>query len=270
MTAVTRIKRKSDFKHFVVILCIFRFSIDALCIDPNWEKSRVLFLRNSTEGAFKVNIEDRIAALELFFMCSRAEAEKLNAAMTLVHYHHKNTLAHQGDMGSKLWIVLEGLAQLQIIGVDGQTKLLTAHGPGELFGAFPHEQIVIADITVQNKLSVLEVPTSTMSNLLREEARIGSGLSRILGRQFNAVLDRMAARITLTATGRVYFELLREAGDANKISPPPVIAALALTAQTTRETGSRAINTLERRGIIQRSNSNWEIISRSMLESLVV
>ncbi|MEP2103765.1 MAG: Crp/Fnr family transcriptional regulator [Parasphingorhabdus sp.] len=217
-----------------------------------------------------MDITERTAALESFFMCSRTEAEKLNAAMTLVRYHHRDTLAHQGDLGSKLWIVLDGLAQLHIIGVDGQIKLLAAHGPGELFGAFPHERVFIADVTARDKLTVLEVSTSTMADLLKEGTRIGNGLSRILGRQFNAVLDRMAARITLTATGRVYSELLREADEQNKISPTPIIAALALTAQTTRETGSRAINALERRGIIRRNKSGLEILSRSMLENLIV
>jgi CRP/FNR family cyclic AMP-dependent transcriptional regulator len=213
---------------------------------------------------------DRIAALASFFSCSLQEATKIDAATRLAQYGHRDILAHQGDLGAKLWIVLEGRAQLQIIGMDGQTKLLASHGPGELFGAFPHERVVISDVVAHNRLSVLEIPTAKMTVLLQEEAPIGSGLSKILGRQYNAVLDRMAARITLTANGRVYAELLREAGDEGQISPPPVIAALALSAQTTRETGSRAINALERRGIIRRDDEKLEIVSHGLLEELVV
>jgi CRP-like cAMP-binding protein len=213
---------------------------------------------------------DRIAALASFFSCSPEEAAKVDAATRLAQYGHRDILAHQGDLGAQLWIVLEGRAELQIIGVDGQTKLLASHGPGELFGAFPHERVVISDVVAQNRLSVLEIPTAKMAMLLEEEARIGSGLSRILGRQYNAVLDRMAARITLTANGRVYAELLREAGEKGRISPPPVIAALALSAQTTRETGSRAISALERRGIIRRDEERLEIISHGLLEELIV
>ncbi|WP_430430039.1 Crp/Fnr family transcriptional regulator [Parasphingorhabdus sp.] len=214
--------------------------------------------------------DERIAALASFFACSTDEAEKLNAAMSLVSYRHKDVLAHQGDMGAKIWIVLSGHAQLQIIGIDGQVKLLAAHGPGELFGAFPHEKVIIADVMAQDHLSALEISSARMSELLQESRELGHGLSKILGRQFNVVLDRMAARITLTAIGRVYFELLRIADAQGKVSPPPVIAALALTAQTTRETGSRAISALERRGIIRRDDTALEILSRHMLEDLVV
>ena len=217
-----------------------------------------------------ITASERIATLASFFSCSPEEAGKVDAATRLVHYRHKDILAHQGDLGSTLWIVLAGRAQLQIIGIDGQIKLLASHGPGELFGAFPNERIVISDVVVQNRLSVLEIPTANMARLLKEEARIGSGLSKILGRQYHAMLDRMAARITLTANGRVYAELLHEAGEDGTISPPPVISALALSAQTTRETGSRAINALERRGIIRRDDEQLEILSRTLLEELVI
>jgi len=213
---------------------------------------------------------EHVAILASFFSCSPEEAAKVHAATRLVHYRHKDILAHQGDLGAMLWIVLAGRAQLQVIGMDGQIKQLASHGPGELFGAFPNERVVISDVVVQNRLSVLEITTANMTRLLQEEARIGSGLSRILGRQYNAMLDRMAARITLTANGRVYAELLHEAGEEGIISPPPVISALALSAQTTRETGSRAINALERRGIIRRGEDRLEILSRNLLEELVV
>ena len=118
------------------------------------------------------------------FSCSLEETTKVDAATRLAHYRHKDILAYQGDLGTKLWIVLEGRAQLQIIGMDGQTKLLAAHGPGGLFGAFPHEWIVIFDVVAQNRLSVLATPTAEMTALLQEEARIGSGMSKILGRQY--------------------------------------------------------------------------------------
>jgi predicted transcriptional regulator len=80
----------------------------------------------------------------------------------------------------------------------------------------------------------------------------------------------MAARITLSAMGRVYAELLNAAGDSDTIAPPPVVAALGLMAQTTRETASRAINGLMRRGIVRREPDRLTIVSRTMLEEMVV
>ncbi|MFN8733971.1 MAG: Crp/Fnr family transcriptional regulator [Hyphomonadaceae bacterium] len=190
--------------------------------------------------------------------------------MTIVEYRAKDVLVHQGDLGSKVWIVLDGLAQLQVIGSDGQIQLLSAHGPGELFGALPEERIAVSDIVAHSRLSVLETPTQKFMALIEANRGVGSGLTKILARQYNGILDRMAARITLTAIGRVYSELLNIAGDHNIISPPPVVAALGLKAQTTRETASRAINALERRGIVSRDAQQLKINSRSLLEDLIV
>ncbi|MDA7787745.1 Crp/Fnr family transcriptional regulator [Sphingomonadaceae bacterium] len=213
---------------------------------------------------------DRTAALASFFKCSEVEADRLNGAMSLVTFGRRDTLIHQGDMGAKVWIVLDGWAQLQIIGTDGQIQLLAAHGPGELFGALPEERVVISDIVAQDRLSALEISTSKLTALMQEEARIGSGLSAILARQYNEALDRMASRITLTAKGRVYLELLNKAGEGGVVSPPPIVSALALTAQTTRETASRAISALERRGIIARDAQRLTVISKVLLEDLIV
>jgi len=69
--------------------------------------------------------------------------------------------------------------------------------------------------------------------------------------------------------GRVYAELLRRADDENRISPAPIIAALAVSVQTTRETASRAISKLEHRGIIGRSKDHWEIIAPRQLEDMI-
>jgi CRP-like cAMP-binding protein len=139
-----------------------------------------------------------------------------------------------------------------------------------LFGALPQESISVSDVIAQNTLSVLEISAAKLDALSKESTQISHGLSMILARQYNRLLDRMANRISLTAIGRVYAELLNQANNRNVISPSPVIAALGLRAQTTRETASRAINTLLRRGIISRDGEQLKIVSRALLEDMVV
>ena len=67
---------------------------------------------------------------------------------------------------------------------------------------------------------------------------------------------RMVERTTLSATGRIYAELLRQANEADgrTIRPLPTMSELALIVQSTRETVSRTINDLERRGYIDRKS----------------
>ena len=54
------------------------------------------------------------------------------------------------------------------------------------------------------------------------------------------------------------------------IRPAPVIADLALRVATTRETASRAVNGLERRGIIRRDGDGLTVVAPNRLEEMIL
>ncbi len=184
-------------------------------------------------------------------------------------FPHKAVVAHQGDLADHCWVVVEGAAQAQINSADGQLTLLASHGPGEIFGSYPEPAALRSDIVAQGSLHLLCIETSALVDLARHSADIAHGLSLLFARQLDVVLDRMAARTTLTANGRVYAELLRLAGASNRIEPPPVLSALALSVHTTRETTSRAIAHLLRRGIVSRTDEALEILAPRLLAELI-
>ncbi|RMD87572.1 MAG: Crp/Fnr family transcriptional regulator [Alphaproteobacteria bacterium] len=214
--------------------------------------------------------DDRVAALATIFACPAKVAHRLDACMREKRFAHREVVAHQGDDIAHCWLVIEGAAEILCIGAAGQEALLMMHGPGEMFGAFPEPTASRADILARGDLFTLRIATSDLVALARTHARLAAGLAAIFARQLDFVLDRMAARTTLTAAGRVYAELLRLAGAEGRITPPPVLTALALGVQTTRETASRAVAVLERRGIIRRDGEALVIVSRRLLEDLVV
>lgn len=212
---------------------------------------------------------ERVEALSAFLDCSARSAAALAGAMRARDFAPGKVLSHQGENDRTMWLILEGTIQLQAVSVEGRATVLSAFGPGELVGGFDAERESGFDTRALGRVSALEVDAIDLHRLVREWPDLGAGLSRIYAGQLHAVLDRLAERVTLTAVGRCYRELLRLAEQSDTIAPPPVIAALALSAQTTRETGSRAINTLERRGIIARTQDHLTIVSRRMLEELV-
>jgi len=217
-----------------------------------------------------VNIGERTQALARLLDCSQHSAAVLAEAMLPCEYAARSVLSHQGDHDDRLWLILDGTVQLQAISSEGQSTVISAFGPGELVGAFVAKEESAFDARALGRVRVLQITAAQLDRLLKDYPDLAAGMSRIYAGQLHAVLDRLAARVTLSAVGRCYRELLTMAGTSDTISPPPVIAALALTAQTTRETGSRAISTLERRGIIERSSTELAIVSRRMLEDLVI
>ena len=214
--------------------------------------------------------QELAATLSDFLQCSPVPAQALASAMRRREFSPKSFLYHQGDDDRLLWLILEGTVQLQAISAEGQSTVISAFGPGELIGAFSDYEEASYDARALGIVTALEIDALHLRDLMAQWPELGTGLSRIYSGQLGAVLDRLAVRVTLSAVGRFYRELLRAAGPSDTISPAPVIAALALSAQTTRETGSRATSALERRGIIERSADRLTIISRRSLEDLVV
>jgi CRP-like cAMP-binding protein len=108
--------------------------------------------------------------------------------------------------------------------------------------------------------------------LLERHGCVGLAVSKMLLRQLRATAIKMVERSTLSAPGRIHAELLRLArlGDGHTVRPAPVLANLAVRVQSTRETVSRVINALERRGIIRRDGGALVIVAPHRLEELVL
>ena len=204
------------------------------------------------------------------FGCPEHEAGLIAATMVSRQYSHRASIALRGDASTHLYLVIDGLASVDLFSVDGQYAQLAGYGPGELFGAYPEPTTHRADVTAQGNLCALVIETRVMTALAKQHSAIALGLAHIMARQLDLTLDRMAVRIGLSATGRCYRALLQRADDEGWIRPAPVLAALAVGVNTTRETASRALADMVRRGIIERTDDGLKIVSRRMLEDMVV
>jgi len=75
----------------------------------------------------------------------------------------------------------------------------------------------------------------------------------------------------LSATGRIAAELLRQsrASSDGVIRPLPVWSELAVIVQSTRETVSRTVSSLEKRGLVSRTEGGLAVIAAHRLEELI-
>ena len=213
---------------------------------------------------------EKIATVAACFNCSADSAYLLVAAMAERYIPTGINIALRGDPSTVLFLILEGSVVAEIFGIDGQQAQLTRHGPGEIFGAYPAATVHRADFRAITDIRLLSISAHELSVLAQKHSDIGAGIAGLLARQLDLMLDRMAARIGLSASGRFHKALLQLADARGDIRPAPVISALALSVHTTRETGSRALATLLRRGIVERGDDSLRIISRRMLEEMVI
>lgn len=189
-------------------------------------------------------------------------------------YPARAVILRYGDRLSHAWLVMAGRAQALVYGLDGQMVLVHEYRTGDFFGALAATDAwpVDADVVAADPTRAASVPAADFVMLVDRHRSLSLLLVRSLLEQLRAASSRMVDRTTLSAPGRVYAELLRLArlGDGAAIRPAPVHAALAVRVQSTRETVSRAVSALERRGIVRREDDALVIVAPGRLEELVV
>jgi CRP-like cAMP-binding protein len=211
---------------------------------------------------------------ERLFACSGDVARRLGRSADFRQFPPQALILRQGEPTRETVLMISGRAQALVQGADGRQVLVQEFERGDIFGA-----VVLggglanaADVAAVEPTRAAVFRGADFLSLTERHSCLGLAVSRSLLGQLRAAHGRMAEQVTCSAAGRVYGELLRLArlGDGVRISPPPVLTALAVRVRTSRETVSRAIGVIERRGVIRREPGALVIVSPRRLEELVV
>jgi len=189
-------------------------------------------------------------------------------------FHARATIVRRGDRISTLYVVISGRAHAIVYSLDGQIVLLHEYLSGDFFGVVspPYSAIHDADVVAVDDVSSFLLDGSVLALLAEQHGCIGLALLRAMVERLQQTQSRMYEHVALSAIGRVHAELLRRARQAPDLAirPAPVVADLALQVATTRETASRAVNALERRGIIRREPDKLTVVAPHRLEELIL
>jgi CRP-like cAMP-binding protein len=180
----------------------------------------------------------------------------------------------KGDRISTLYVVINGRAHAIVYSLDGQIVLLHEYRPGDFFGVVspPYSTTHDADVVAIEEVLSFLLEGSALALLAEQHGCIGLALLRVMVDRLHQTAARMYEHVALSAVGRVHAELLRQARQdpGLAIRPAPVLSDLALRVSTTRETASRAVNALERRGIIRRDADALLVVAPHRLEELIL
>jgi CRP-like cAMP-binding protein len=217
---------------------------------------------------------DLVTFVQEIFACTSDVAASVARHASDRRYPARATLIQQGDPGTVTFLLIDGRAHALVYGLAGQLVLLHEFGRGDIFGAIGQSQPdrEDANVTAIEKVRAAVFLARDFLSLAEAHACISLAVSRVLLKRLRETAGRMLERTTVSASGRVYIELLRLArlGDGRMVRPAPVNAALAVRINSTRETVSRTINALVRRGIVKRERGALVIVAPQRLEDMIV
>jgi CRP/FNR family transcriptional regulator, cyclic AMP receptor protein len=189
-------------------------------------------------------------------------------------FHARATMVRQGEKLSTLFIVVTGRAHAIVYSLEGQAVLLHEYRPGDFFGAIspPYAGTHDADVVAVEAVCAFLLEGGVLALLAEQHGCIGLALLKVMVDRLQQTTTRMYEHVALSAVGRVHAELLRQARQNEELTirPSPVLSDLALLVSTTRETASRAVNALERRGIIRRDGDRLVVVAPHRLEELIL
>lgn len=182
-------------------------------------------------------------------------------------------ISRQGDRNSPLILVISGQLQAFRGLEDGRQIGISLSGPGESCG---HSAIIQGTPSIGSVAAVTETVVGLIGRAdarsLFRAAGIPEALLQILSTRLHDAVARQAALVQPSAYGRVYAVLdaavQDTVDDALALIEFPSQAAIAVAANVSRETVSRAIGSLARCGAIVKDGRRLRVRDRSVLTSL--
>jgi len=226
----------------------------------------------------RMETADVLACVEPFITARPSELELLGRTAVRLRKAPGSVLVSEGQAPDGLYIVLRGRVNLLRAADGGRDLILSALGPGEVFGeacAFPGVPMsTTAVAAVQSEL--LRVSPEALVDHLRREPETVLRLMRLQGdklREVEAVASGLALCDVEERLRRTLARLARRQGRRGPAStgwilaPVPTQSELARMVGSCRETVSRTLSAMARSGLVSASGRRMILDDRIVNEA---
>ncbi|KPQ34381.1 MAG: cAMP-binding protein [Phormidesmis priestleyi Ana] len=213
-----------------------------------------------------------------FFSELTPESAEQAAAQVVTRRHPANqVILLENDWGNSVYFILEGWVKIRTYNLDGKEVTLNILGKGEIFGEMaPLEEIPRStDVITLVPTVIGSMPAQQFVKLLHTEPLSGLYLARLMAKRLRQVNRRLRLRES-DSQSRVADILLfladgqgTVAGQGMEIPNLPHRELSGLSGLA-RETVTRVLSKLEKKGLIERDRDILKIIDIEALENLLV
>jgi CRP-like cAMP-binding protein len=213
-----------------------------------------------------------------FFDGLPEEAVDRATANVVMRSHPSNqVILLENDWGSSVYFILSGWVKIRTYNLDGKEVTLNILGMGELFGEMaPLDEVPRStDVITLAPTVIGNMPAQDFVRLLNTEPQSGIRLAKLMARRLRQVNRRLRLRES-DSMSRVADILLFLAEGRGKISqhgteiPNLPHRELSSLSGLARETVTRVLSKLEKKGLISRDRETLLIADVHALEQLML
>lgn len=190
------------------------------------------------------------------------EVFKRAIARLLIRQHRPDELLLiERDWGNSVYLIVQGWVKIRFYNYEGKQVTLNILGPGDIFGemALLLSSPRSSDVLSLTHMVIGCLPATDFMALIRSEPLLGLRLAQVMAKRLQQLNRRLRMRES-DSVARVVDVLLFLAEGQGQTSaagieiPKLPHQELASLAGLTRETVSRVLAKLERKGVIERSS----------------
>ncbi len=182
----------------------------------------------------------------------------------------------ENDWGGSVYFILDGWVKIRTYNMDGKEVTLNILGKGEIVGemAALEESTRSTDAITLTTATISSIPAQDFVNLLKSEPLAGIRLSQLMAKRLRQVNRRLRLR-EADSLSRVADTLLFLAeGQGEKSGQGAIIPnlphrELSGISGLARETVTRSLTKLEKKGLIQRQQESLCIPDLAALEKVI-
>lgn len=218
-----------------------------------------------------------LKSIPLFSELSEKDLERVIQAANRQRYHKENLILIEEEVGSSMFVILEGRVKISRISDDGREVILAILSEGDFFGEMSllDGQTRSANVTAIDESELLVIRREEFLQILHDYPQIAINLLKELAQRIRKGDEHIKSLSLQDAKGRVANTLLRIAEDYGvfrkgqvEISELPLQQDLANMAGTSRETISRVIKTLIQQAYLKKERGKVIIIDYEKFKSI--
>jgi CRP-like cAMP-binding protein len=203
--------------------------------------------------------------------------EKAIAHVVIRNHPQNQVILLENDWGNSVYFILEGWVKIRTYNLDGKEITLNILGKGEVFGEMaPLDEVPRStDVLTLVPTVIGNMPSNDFVHLLHTEPKSGVRLAQLMARRLRQVNRRLRLRES-DSVSRVADILLfladgqGKTGDQGTEIPNLPHRELSSLSGLARETVTRVLSKLEKKGLIQRDRDILCIPDVDALERMLV
>jgi CRP/FNR family cyclic AMP-dependent transcriptional regulator len=220
---------------------------------------------------------DILRNIPLFSELNEKDLEKVVQVANRQRYHKENLILIEEEVGSSMFVILEGRVKISRISDDGREVILAILSEGDFFGEMSllDGQTRSANVTAIDESELLVIRREEFLQMLHDYPQIAINLLKELAQRIRKGDEHIKSLSLQDAKGRVANTLLRIAEDYGvfrkgqvEINELPLQQDLANMAGTSRETISRVIKTLIQQAYLKKERGKIIIIDYEKFKSI--